>query len=305
MEIDKCGHKKGSRWTIKQVKYYARNYAYDVADDEFLGVKYKISIICDNGHTFSMRWHQFYTLGHRCPTCSVNRKRLASYRYIKKHVELQGYHLLSEDYMNNTTKLKMVCPNSHLCDIPWQQFHSGNRCAECSGNKKLTIRIVERFVRLNNYEILSDKYINAHSKLKLRCPEKHIFYMSHDSFKQGRRCPQCAKSGFDSNKSAILYYLRVVYKKRKYYKIGITNRSIKERYNHGDLKKIVVLEEWAYNIGKDGYNKEKDLLIKFSKFRYRGKDKILKDGNTELFIYDILGLDNQRGDTNVYIEPQR
>lgn len=93
---------------------------------------------------------------------------------------------------------------------------------------------------------------------------------------------------FVQTKPAILYYLSI--NNGEAYKIGITNKSIKDRFNSTDLKKITVLKEWEYPIGYDAYKAEQRILSMYKEFKYKGHD-LLQSGNTELFTYDILGLD--------------
>ena len=69
-------------------------------------------------------------------------------------------------------------------------------------------------------------------------------------------------------------------------KIGITNLSVKERYSLVEMSCITILFEISYDLGKDAYSKEQEILKEFSAFKYRGKH-LLNRGNTELFIEDI------------------
>ena len=108
----------------------------------------------------------------------------------------------------------------------------------------------------------------------------------------GSGCPACANGGFDQTKPAILYYLRVETRNHLLWKIGITNRSVEERFYGQDSRKIAVLKTWHYALGLDAKAREKDILNEFCRFGYRGRDAILQlGGNTELFTTDVLGLD--------------
>jgi hypothetical protein len=109
-------------------------------------------------------------------------------------------------------------------------------------------------------------------------------------------CPICnpPSHGFDPTKPGILYYLRVVdpTDNQIYYKIGITNRSVEERFTSTDLQKITVLKTWEYPIGETAYNYEQQILKTFNDYRYNNDKIILESsGDTELFIKDVLELD--------------
>jgi len=94
--------------------------------------------------------------------------------------------------------------------------------------------------------------------------------------------------GFNPTKAGTLYYLRI--NNGQAYKIGITNRSVSERFNSCDLDKIEVLKTWDYPIGHDARDMETKIINDYSYAKYSGDD-LLESGNTELFDRDILGLD--------------
>lgn len=86
----------------------------------------------------------------------------------------------------------------------------------------------------------------------------------------------------------ILYYLRLNFRGRKYYKIGVTLNSVKERYSNKDFE---IIEKILYEKRLTFANTIEQQIIK--KF----KDKIfplsiLSSGESEIFDEDILKLDN-------------
>lgn len=102
------------------------------------------------------------------------------------------------------------------------------------------------------------------------------------------------KNGFDLEKPGYLYYLAV--DTRTYdrlYKVGITNRSVEERFSVSDLEMVTKLHVEYFEVGQDAYDKEQMILANHQWDRYEGPDKILESGNTELFTRDIRGLDHQ------------
>ena len=57
------------------------------------------------------------------------------------------------------------------------------------------------------------------------------------------------------------------------------------------MKKIHIVKTWEYVVGTDAYDKEQEILAMYSHEQYTGIDKMLSSGNTELFMWDVLGLD--------------
>lgn len=114
-----------------------------------------------------------------------------SYQEVKKYIEENEYSLLSDEYKNNKTKLKMMCPNGHTFEMKFNSYKSGSRCPMCHGNIKLTYDYVKEYINNEGYELLSKTYINNHTKLKVKCPKGHIFEVKFNHFKNGSRCPEC------------------------------------------------------------------------------------------------------------------
>ena len=94
---------------------------------------------------------------------------------------------------------------------------------------------------------------------------------------------------FVKNKNADnrLYYFRFIFKNKKYYKLGITSQTLRERYG-SDFKKIdrILYDEKIDNAIKI----EKDLKSRFSNEIFP-LIYFNDGGHTEIFDSDILNLD--------------
>jgi len=115
-----------------------------------------------------------------------------SFNYINECFNSANYELLSTEYINSNYKLKYRCPNGHIGFIKWDHFRDGHRCAECGGNKKLSIDLIKKDFELCGYTLLSDVYINSRSKLNYKCPKGHENSITWDNWHTGYRCPQCS-----------------------------------------------------------------------------------------------------------------
>ncbi len=90
---------------------------------------------------------------------------------------------------------------------------------------------------------------------------------------------------------ATLYYLRVDSPHGVLYKIGITQRTVLDRYTPSDLKQVTLLRSWRFKLGKWAKAKERQIILHGIADRYHGPDVLQAGGNSELFTADILGLD--------------
>jgi hypothetical protein len=126
-----------------------------------------------------------------------------TYKFVKAYIESFNYILLSTEYKNVHSKLKVRCPNDHIFLITYNNFKQGRRCAECSGNKNHTYDIVKAHIESFGYLLLSIEYKNTRTKLRIQCQEGHVFEITYASFKQGCRCAECVGLKKLTNKEII------------------------------------------------------------------------------------------------------
>jgi len=110
--------------------------------------------------------------------------------YIKEFSQRFDYECISDEYFSSL-KLFFRCDKGHIYECWWNAFQQGQRCPYCSKNKKLNIIIIRRIARKENYDILSNEYINSHTKYWFKCDKNHYFEKSWTNFKEGQRCPIC------------------------------------------------------------------------------------------------------------------
>lgn len=118
--------------------------------------------------------------------------------FIKKSNDIHNnkYDYSKVDYINNSTKVCIICPehgefwqtpNSHL---------SGVGCPSCYGNKKLTnTQFIEECKKIHNGKYSYDKthYKNKRSKVIITCPIHGDFEQLAANHKRGQGCPECGK----------------------------------------------------------------------------------------------------------------
>jgi len=112
--------------------------------------------------------------------------------YVRSEIEKFGYKCLSEEYINNKTKLELECDKSHQYEVTWANFHTGWRCPYCVGLKKKTTEEIKKYVESFGYKCLSEEYINSKSKLDIQCDKGHQYRVTWDSIQQGKRCSICS-----------------------------------------------------------------------------------------------------------------
>ena len=220
------------------------------------------------------------------------------------------YDLSKVVYINNNQDVIIGCPTHGDISVkPADALSKVNKlaCNKCATGRGLTVE--ESFNLLSktypNYEFLSHSVIDTSKIIKdknilvdVHC-KKHnlIFKQRMDLLKRSDTlncgCPECNSGGFKINLKATLYYLQIKHPLLPFslYKIGITNRTIEERFG-SDMQYITILKQKKFDTGKAALEKEQHVLKKYSQYRYTGMP-ILKDGNTELFIRDVFNVRKQ------------
>ncbi len=164
-----------------------RNEGYKLLSRDYKNAKAPLPIRCPNGHVTEMRWNDFQQ-GHRCKYCANNVKYEKS--NVFKYFNEYGYIVVSNEYENTNKKLKVICQNKHEWEVSFKRFKNGVRCPYCNGNAKNTTENVRKILENEGYELLSE-YINAITKLKMKCPKGHLIFMRYNNFQQGQRCSYC------------------------------------------------------------------------------------------------------------------
>lgn len=149
---------------------------------------------------------------------------------------------------------------------------------------------------LNPYlQILDNEYVNCKEKMNILCNNGHVFRRNWIDLLRNCKCPECSKLEYIGsynftnaeinknkwiNKAAIVYIVKLFDKKESYFKIGITNLSVRKRI----LYRVPYEYELLYEIKTNMYDAtyiEYELHCFHKKFQYIPKKNF--DGWTECF----------------------
>lgn len=111
----------------------------------------------------------------------------------QKIAEERGGECLSTKYENNRSLMKWQCSKGHEWKATMSNISRGKWCAICKGVKKHTIEKCQRIAEERGGKCLSEKYVNAHTKMKWQCSEGHIWNTCFANIKNDNTwCPYCA-----------------------------------------------------------------------------------------------------------------
>lgn len=221
--------------------------------------------------------------------------------YLKSHNP--NIELLSTKYISSESKLHCKCKIDN-CEwyISWDNLKTGQGCPECKKNKLISINknalndIKNRLKIINNdLDIIDNEYIDCKTKMNIKCNKGHIFKRNWICLMQNSNCPECSKVNYHGgynitiaernkkkwlNRNAIVYIVNIFDNTENFYKIGITNRSVKDRLKNHIPYNYKILYEINTNM-YDAVYIENELHYDNNNFKYIPL-KIF-DGKTECY----------------------
>lgn len=179
--------------SYKYVKYQIEKEGYKLLSTEYKNIHEKLKVECPKKHQYEVRFYSFQQ-GSKCPICYNNIRgdnKKSTYKYVKTQIEKTGYKLLSKEYKNARSFLKIECPREHQYETKYNNFQQGRKCPVCNGKQKNTYEYVKTQIEKEGCKLLSNKYNSNKEKLKILCPKGHQYKVRYNDFQQGYRCPVC------------------------------------------------------------------------------------------------------------------
>jgi len=182
------------KYTIIDMCKHAESKSGKCLSEKYINNQTKLKWQCSEGHIWNTSWGNVQQ-GTWCPQCAVVKNAIAKKGYtiqdMQKLAEDKGGKCLSEEYININTKLKWKCSIGHVWEsIPGPILYKGSWCPCCIGRNK-TIKDMQKLAEENNGKCLSNKYINANTKLQWQCREGHIWKATPSNIQQGEWCAKC------------------------------------------------------------------------------------------------------------------
>jgi very-short-patch-repair endonuclease len=176
------------------------NDRYDYSLIEYKGNRINVKIICKEHGIFEQRPSNHIFNKQGCPKCYGN-KKIAIDDFINRAKEIHNdkYDYSLVNYINNFTKIKIICPEHGIFEQkPNNHIIQKRGCLKCSGkNTKTTEEFVSfsKDVHDDLYDYSLVQYISGNKKVKIICKKHGIFEQKPDLHTNRRQgCPKCRKS---------------------------------------------------------------------------------------------------------------
>ena len=183
-----CGVKRNNFIESASIKYH--NY-YDYSATKYKNSFTKVKIICPRHGEFEQFPQSHIETG--CVLC----QREQSFKDKCKKIHNDKYDYSLVDYVDQSTKIKIICPDHGEFMQPPKLHIRGNGCKKCSDDrKKLNLEIfIKRSVKTHGdkYDYSLVDYVGANDKIKIICPI-HGEFMQRPSEHYHKGCDMCGGS---------------------------------------------------------------------------------------------------------------
>lgn len=164
----------------------------------------KVTIKCDKGHVFNILPSNLISQGVGCKKCSYIEKSKAktwsNEKFLSKLQKTHPGYIALEKYQGVNAKLKFKCDKGHVFQsTPSSLLNSDHSCSICSNiqrrqHQRLTNdEFVEKLRIKHPGYVALEKYVDAKTKIKVKCNQGHIFETTPNNlFNKKIGCPKCA-----------------------------------------------------------------------------------------------------------------
>ncbi len=215
----KCniGGKLNTNYFIEKfIKIHGNRYDYSLV--KYINNQINVKIICKEHGVFEQRANS-HSSGRNCPRCYGN-KKMNTNDFIEKSNKVHGdrYDYSLVEYINNKSKVKIICKRHGIFEQRSDDHLSGIGCDKCSGKSKSdTNDFTEKANAKHNnkYDYSSVEYINCKTKVKIICKEHGMFTITPNDHLNRQGCAKCSSSKGENKIMNILIDKCVIFESQK------------------------------------------------------------------------------------------
>jgi len=236
------------------------NNKYDYNNAIFSKVSDKIIINCSLHGDFVQRVSTHLN-SCGCPKCTIKQKPNSTKEFINKAKLVHGnkYDYSISEYRNKRTSITITCKEHGQFNQIASNHLQGSGCPNCKYSKLANIKInkasdnfINKAIEIHGdkYDYSKIEYTNNHTKVNIICPVHQDFKIAPSAHLLNQGCPKCGndfkgwtrtkfKNLCEKNDKIAKLYLVELYdenSKERFYKIGITSCSLKDRMKNVPYK---------------------------------------------------------------------
>lgn len=280
----------GNDYFLNKVKGKYEEIDYSFV--EYKSVLVKVKLRCTKHDLTYLQTPKDHYKAKGCKLCSDESRMIPFEKWVKnskeKYNSKYSYdHLTPDDYIYNH-EIEVNCNHHGLFKVNTQNHMLGRgNCKKCVGKeRKSKEELVSEMNDIHNceYDYIFPDVWNMQTKIEIICKKHGRFKASIKNHLANKsKCPSCSKENNGWSKSCFinsangkkcLFYTLLCYNEHEYfYKIGITSKSIKERYSGKSLPYKYVVLSTIEGDAETIWNIEKERLKQLKKYHYKPMKK--------------------------------
>lgn len=217
-----CAHSKRAvarRFTTEQFIEKARDIhgnKYDYSQVVYVNSCSKVKIICPK-HGLFEQVASAHLNGGGCPECFYDSCRHTTEQFIERAKAIHGdkYDYSQVVYVNNHTKVKIICPRHGMFEQIPSSHLEGCGCFKCAQDSQrcTNAEFVEKAkaVHGDKYDYSRVEYVNCITGIMILCPRHGLFEQSPLLHLQGHGCPRCGKGAVSQSEDNMYQELCSVF----------------------------------------------------------------------------------------------
>ena len=123
-----------------------------------------------------------------------------------KKIHGNKYDYSKVNYINNITKVKIICPDHGIFEQKPTNHKIGQGCPKCKKRTKDIEQVLEDFKKThgNKYDYSKVVYVKRNQKVEIICPEHSSFFQTPSTHQTGSGCPKCKIQNLILDKDKVI-----------------------------------------------------------------------------------------------------
>lgn len=197
--------KRLSYKSVKNFIEYESNSGCKLISKEYFGNQKKLDIMCKCGEIFNTKYSNFTHKNKRmCNKCSkifYKQKNTHKYEDVANYISSRNCELISKEYINCDTPLKIKCSCGNTFHKSYYQFKNAgiDKCGNClmlDGRLDFNYNFIKDYVdNSSDCKLISKEYRNNAEALEFKCKCGDFFKASFSAFRyrNKQQCNKCSR----------------------------------------------------------------------------------------------------------------
>ena len=202
---------------------------FDYSKVDYVNSKTKVIIICSEHGEFEQTPDNHLRSKYGCKKCytdinnnDTNNLKIYDCKKINKFIIKakkihNNFYYYYNDYINNKTKITILCPEHGNFEQTPHDHLKGNGCSKCSCTKLTMDIFIKRGQNIHDSKYgYAGEYINNKTKITIICPEHGEFEQTPQNHLKGYGCSKCLYKNEQKYREYFEDYFDVKFEKYRF-----------------------------------------------------------------------------------------